>query len=198
MARRGGFAEKVLAVLTEHQPEKFDIDMIADALSVAKDGRLQIHTAVHELTKSGEINKEKKAKGWGSWYFAGDDDPLEGYEPKSKGTKPQPADTTVLSQYLSPGLRKGKKVNGAAGAPVVTNTSAGESPGAGRQPAPAGDLALTIGEVDPKPLFAIRSDGQLAISCPMTIERGAVELTRDQVRELKSFLIATESIWEAR
>ena len=92
MSHNTGITEKVRELLEQNQRKKYDVDMLVTALALKK--KQPIYNALHELVKSGEIFRERKAAGKGSWHWI--DDTKEPMPPEI--TQPAPNPTTPGEQ----------------------------------------------------------------------------------------------------
>lgn len=172
-----------LALLTENPSRKYDTGGLVHALGLDDGSTLSV--ALSDLVKRGAVQREKKLRGLGSWYFVGDRD-----SPPAAGVTAPP----------NPGAAAPGKPGNRAAPPRSGKRRAGNKAPAGRSGPvnPQVPALLPVNGGDAEAVFAIRSDGRLGISCGPEEGGGpGVSLAAADVRRLQTFLIATSMLWDA-
>lgn len=175
-----------LALLTDNPARKYDLGGLVHALELENAATLSV--ALSDLVKRGDVRREKKSQGPGSWYFVGSraEPPTAGVTAPSgapagvgKPARKAPGKPRAAPRHKAAGVEKTAQPDGVPAALAIVE-------------------AASNGEADDAALFAIRSDGRLGISCGTAAEKAAgVSLSAVDVRRLQVFLMATATLWSA-
>lgn len=167
--------DQIVDLLQTHPERQFDVPMLMSELTLPDNKRQAVYQALFDLSKTHQIQREQKKGGRGSWYSW--DELGEPTMPPRRGAA-APSMTAAVAALPA--------------TPSTPATSEAE-PGVSRET--SSPLRLRMDEAEYPVMFAIRDDGQLALSQADGDTVTQIVLGPPDVARLFGFLEKTHAFW---